>query len=73
MEDLILCFIDIRVRMSINIHFLSAHLDYLSDNFVDYSEEQGKWFIHILIIEDRYQGNVTIDILYDYCWSQKGI
>ena len=53
--------------MSINIH---AHLDYFSDNFVDYSEEQGGCFNRdILTIEDRYQENVTINILDDYCWS----
>ena len=60
--------------MSINIHFLSAHLDYFSDDFVDYSEEQGGCFNQdILTIEDRYQENVNINILDDYCWSQKEI
>ena len=60
--------------MSINIHFLGAYLDYFSDNFVDYSEEQGGCFNQdIFTIEDRYQENVTINILDDYCWSQKEI
>ena len=46
----------------------------LADNFVDYSEEQGGCFNQdILIIEYRYQENVTINILDDYCWSQKEI
>ena len=48
--------------MSIKIYFITAHLDY--------SEELGKCFNQdILTIEDRYQGNVTINILDDYCWS----
>ena len=60
--------------MSININFLSAHLDYFSDNFVDYREEQGGCFNQdILTIEDRYQEIVTINFLDYYCWSQKEI
>ena len=60
--------------MSININFLSAHLDYFYDNFVDNNEENGECFNQdILTIEDRYQGKVIINILDDYCWSQKGI
>ena len=60
--------------MSIKIHFLSSHLYYFSNNFVDYCEEQGGCFNQdILTIEDRYQENVTINILDDDCWSQKGI
>ena len=40
--------------MSINIYFISAHLDYFPNNFVDYSEEQGEYFKQdILIMEDR--------------------
>ena len=60
--------------MSININFLSTHLDYFSDNFVDYSEEQvGCFNQDIFTIEDIYEGNVTINILDNYCWSQKGL
>ena len=58
--------------MSIKIHFLSVYLDYFPDNCVDYSEERGYCFNQdILTMEDRYQGNVTIKILDDYCWSLK--
>ena len=56
--------------MSIKIYFISAYLDYFLDNCVDYNEEQVECFNQdILIMEDRYQGNVTINILYDYCCS----
>ena len=58
--------------MSIKIHFLNAHLDYFPDNCGDYSEEQGERFHQdISTIEERYQGNITINILTDYCWSLK--
>ena len=63
-----------RYLSSYDIHFLGEHLDYFSDNFVDYSEENGECFNQdILTMEDRYQGKVTINILDDYCCSQKGI
>ena len=52
--------------MSIKIHFVSAHLDYFPYNCIDYSEEQGECFNQdIMTMEDRYQGNVTSNILYD--------
>ena len=58
--------------MSINIYFISAYLEYLPDNFVDYREEQvGRFNQDILIMEDRTLGNVTINILDDYCLSLK--
>ena len=58
--------------MSIQINFVSAHLEYFPDNYADYSEEHYACFNQdILSMEDRYQRNVTIKILDDYCWSLK--
>ena len=52
--------------MSININFVSAHLYYFPWNCIDYSEEQWEYFNQdILTMENRYQGNVTINILDD--------
>ena len=54
--------------MSIKISFLSIHLDYFPDNFVDYSVEQRGYFPQdIATIEDRYQGNVTVNIIDGHC------
>ena len=57
--------------MSIDIYFISAHLEYFLDSNVDYSEEQGECFNKdILTMEDIYiNENLTINILYDYYWS----
>ena len=60
------------IPMSIKIHFLSSHLNYFPDNCGDYSEEQRERFYQdIAIMENRYQGSMTINMLADYCWSQK--
>ena len=61
--------------MSIKIYFVIAHLNYFPDNRVDYSEELGEFFNQdistVHCIEDRYNGNVIINIIDDYCWSLK--
>ena len=67
---MLLCFIDILTRISIKIYFIIVHLDYFSDNYVDYSEEQGECFNQdILTIEDKYQGNVTIETIVNIVTS----
>ena len=58
--------------MSINIYITSAHLDYFPYNRVDYSEKRGGFFNQVILtMEDRYQRNVTINILDGYWWSLK--
>ena len=67
-------YVHICLYVYMHICFLSTHLDYFADNFVDYSEEQGGSFNQdMLTIDDIYQENVTINILDDNCWSQKDI
>ena len=62
------------MHILITIYFSCVHLDYFPDNCVKYSEEQGECFNqYILTMEDRYQGNVTIYILDDYCWSLNNV
>ena len=66
------CLEEFSARMSIKIYFLSSHLNYFSDNCGDYSEEQRERFYQdIAIMENRYQGSMTINMLADYCWSLK--
>ena len=71
-EKMMKCYHEIRVDMSIKIHFLDSHLDKFPDNCGDFSDEQGERFHHDLkIMEDRYQGRWNKRIMADYCWSIK--
>ena len=71
-EKMLKCYHEIRVDMSIKIHFLDIHLDKFPDNCGDFSDDQGERFHHDLkIMEDRYQGRWNKRIMADYCWSIK--
>ena len=71
-SELLHCLEEFGVRMSIKIHFLGLHLNYFPDNCGYYSEEQGgQCYQDIAIMENRYQGSMTINMLADYCWSLK--
>ena len=54
--------------MSLKIHFLHFHLDFLLPNMGEISDEHGKRFHQdIKEIENRYQGRITKDMLADNC------
>lgn len=54
--------------INLKLHFLNSHLDYFPMNLGDYSEEQGERFHQdIKVMERRYQGKWSINIMADYC------
>jgi hypothetical protein len=56
--------------MSLNIHFLHSHLDFFPQNLGAVSYEHGERFHQdIAVMEKRYQGKWSVNILSDYCWS----
>ena len=57
-------------RMSLKIHFFHSHLDFFPNNMGDVSDEHGERFHQdISVIEKRYQGKFSPNMLADYCWS----
>ena len=57
-------------NMSLKIHFLDSHLDFLPPNLGAVSDENGEPFHQdILAMEKRYQGKLSSSMLADYCWT----
>ena len=57
--------------MNLKLHFLDSHLDFLSENLGDCSEEQGERFYQeIKEMERRYQGKGDINMMPDYIAEQ---
>ena len=55
--------------MSIKIHFLYAHLEFLPENRGAGSKKHCEHFHqHIKEMERRYQGQWIINMMGDYCW-----
>ena len=53
--------------MSVNVHFLSSHLEKNSENPDDVSEEQGEGFHQdIKVMEERYQRCWDVHMMADY-------
>jgi hypothetical protein len=58
--------------MSLKIHFLHSHLDFFSDNLGAVSDEHGERFHQdISALEKRYQGQRSVRMLSDCCWTMK--
>jgi hypothetical protein len=56
-------------NMSLKVHFLDSHLDYLPTNLGAVSEEQGERFHEdIKEMERRYQGRWKMSKMADNCW-----
>ena len=56
--------------MSIKLHYLFSHQDYLQENLGDVSEEQEERFHRdIKTMEERYQGCWDSHMMSDYCWT----
>ena len=59
-------------NMSLKLHFLHSHLDYILENLGDVSEEQGeRLHQYIKDMEHRYQGYWNVRMMADYCWNLK--
>ena len=58
--------------MSLKIHLLDSHLDFFSYNMGDFSEEHDENFHQdIKVLEQRYKGKSSINMLGDYIWGLK--
>jgi hypothetical protein len=56
--------------MSLNLHFLASHFDFLPENLGAVSNEHGGQFHQdISTLENWYQGNWSLSVLADYCWT----
>jgi hypothetical protein len=56
--------------MSLKVHFLVSHLNYLTENLGAVSDEHGERFHQdISNMEKRYQGKWSLSMLADYCWT----
>jgi hypothetical protein len=57
-------------NMPLKIHFLHSHLDFSPQNLGAVSDEHGERFHQdIAVMEKRYQGKWSVNMLSDYCWS----
>jgi hypothetical protein len=57
-------------NMSLKIHFLHSHLDFFPQNLGAISDEHGQCFHQdIAVMEKRYQGKWSVNMLSDYCRS----
>jgi len=71
-QDLLTSYIGMGCNMSLKIHFLESHLDFLPENLGEVSDEHGERFHQdILAKEKRYQGKWTSSMLADYCQTLK--
>ena len=69
-EDLLQAFKKMGCHMSPKIHLLHSHLQFFQDNLCDFSDVHGERFHQdIAVIEKRYCGKLTENLLADYCWD----
>ena len=62
----------LKCSMSLTLHFMDSHVEYLSEHFEDCSEEQGERFHQdIKVMEQRYQGRWDENMMADDCWMLK--
>jgi hypothetical protein len=68
-EDLLVNYKGLGCRMSLKVHFLHSHLEFLSANLGAVSDEQGERFHQdISVMERRYQGRWDPAMMGDFCW-----
>lgn len=68
-EELLLSLEAMGCKMSIKVHYLHSHLDEFPENLGAVSEEQGERFHQdIKVMEERYQGRWSSNMMADYCW-----
>jgi len=69
-EDVLSLYHKLDYNMSLKIHMLHSHLDFLPDNCGMVSDEHGERFHQeIATLEKRYQGRWSTSILVEYCWT----
>jgi hypothetical protein len=69
-DELLSCYEKLGCKMSLQIHFLHAHLDFFPENCGAVSDEHGERFHQgIAAVEKRYAGKWSPGILADYCWT----
>jgi len=58
--------------MSLKIHFMELHLDFLPENLGEVSDKHSKRFHQdIMTVEKWYQGKWNSSMLAGYCWTLK--
>ena len=58
--------------MSLKVHVLHSHLEFLAENLGDVSDEHGERFHQdISVMERRFKGKWNPGMLADYCWGIK--
>lgn len=68
--EMMSAFRDMKVDMSLEIHFLHDHLEFFPENLGAYSDEHGERFHQdIALIEKRYKGKDYCKMLGEYCWT----
>lgn len=68
--EMLSAFKELKVHMSLKIHFMHGHLDFFPDNCGDCSDEQGERFHQdIATIEERFKGKDSTHMMGEYCWS----
>ena len=69
-NDMLAQFHGLNVKLSLKIHFLHSHSDFIPGKLGSVSDEHGERFHQdIATIEKRYQGKWSTSSLADYCWS----
>ena len=59
-------------NMSVKMHYLFSHMDWLHENLGSMSNEQGERLHQDLKeMETRYQGRWDVVVMADYCWNRK--
>jgi hypothetical protein len=72
MSDLLMAYKHMGCNMSLKVHFLGFHLDFFPENLGAVSDKYGERFHQdIYNMEKRYQGNWSLSMLPDYCWTLK--
>ena len=63
---------DIGCSMSLKVHVLHSHLEFLAENLGDVSDEHGERFHQdISVMERQFKGKWNPGMLADYCWGIK--
>jgi len=57
-------------NMSLKVHFLDSHFDFLPENLGAVSTEHGERFHQdTSTLENWYQSKWSLSVLADYCWT----
>lgn len=69
-EELRISYRALGCNMSLKIHFLASHFDFLPANLGAVIDEHSERFHQdILTMKTRYQGKWSSSMLADYCWT----